>query len=194
MSELLLQYRLCIFDADGTLRRTTVAGRPCPRAAGEWELIEGVARVLRAVSWNRRGGPFLGLASNQDQVGYGHLTEATARTLLRDLAREAAGTALQDEALQLCPHRLETDCECRKPEPEMLRRIMRFYQVVPERTLFVGNTETDAQAAERAGSGYADARAVFSSSAGPSGRRTRRTPPPSAADWCGAAGARRTPE
>ena len=31
--------RLVVFDADGTLRRTTVPGQPCPRASDQWELL-----------------------------------------------------------------------------------------------------------------------------------------------------------
>jgi D-glycero-D-manno-heptose 1,7-bisphosphate phosphatase len=192
MPEPLSRYRLCIFDADDTLRRSTVADQPCPRTDAEWELIPGVARTLRRIPWNQDEGPFLGLASNQDQVGYGHLSEQTARALLRDLARAAAGIAPADEALQLCPHRLEIDCECRKPRPGMLLRIMDFYGVSPEETLFVGNTEADRKAAEAAGTSYADAAEVFSSSAGPSGRRTRRIPRPAGEDSCGGDGARRT--
>lgn len=31
--------KLIIFDADGTLRRCTVPGQPCPNKDGEWELM-----------------------------------------------------------------------------------------------------------------------------------------------------------
>lgn len=194
MSELLGRYRLCIFDADDTLRRTTVAGRPCPRTAEEWELLPGVAKVLSSVEWNRGDGPFFGLASNQDQVGYGHLDEETARALLRDLARAAAAVTPPDEALQLCPHRLEIACSCRKPEPGMLLRVMALYGIAAEQTLFVGNADADRGAALAAGTDYADASELFSSSAGPSGRRSPRTPRLAAEGWCGEAGAHRTRE
>jgi histidinol-phosphate phosphatase family protein len=185
-------YRLCIFDADDTLRQCTVPGQPAPRAPGEWTLLPEVARVLQRVSWNTSEGPFLGLASNQDQVGYGYVSEGAARALLRDLAREAAGVDLADEALQLCPHRLGVDCECRKPRPGMLLRIMAFYGVQPDQTLCVGNSDVDRLAAEAAGTRYADAAVLFSSSGAPSARRTRRTPPPGGEGWYDAAAVRRT--
>jgi D-glycero-D-manno-heptose 1,7-bisphosphate phosphatase len=148
------RYRLFIFDADETLRRTTVAGQPCPRQADQWLLLPGVRQRLSGVSWNHGDGPYLGIASNQDQVGYGHLSFATARQLLRDLAKSAAGVHLPDAALQLCPHRLEVSCGCRKPEPGMLRAIMDYYQVPPSETAFVGNDEPDREAAARAGTDF----------------------------------------
>src|SRR4051794_40670065 len=76
------RYRLFIFDADDTLRRTTVPGRPCPWGPEDWELLPGVQEVLSAARWNHPGGPTMGIASNQDHVGYGHLSLETARDLL----------------------------------------------------------------------------------------------------------------
>jgi D-glycero-D-manno-heptose 1,7-bisphosphate phosphatase len=152
--DILSYYRLVIFDADDTLRRTTTAGKPCPHAADEWELMPGVRDVLQRRSWNQSDGPFLGIASNQDQVAYGHLSPTTARDLLRELARAATGCVPADPALQLCPHALNVACSCRKPEPGMLQAIMRHYGVGANHTLYVGNHEVDREAAARAGTAF----------------------------------------
>ncbi|HET7599155.1 MAG TPA: HAD-IIIA family hydrolase [Gemmatimonadales bacterium] len=158
-------YDLVIFDADGTLRRTTVPGRPCPYGPGEWELRPGARSVLRRLL---RGpsAPRVGLASNQDRVGYGELRLEDARALLHDLARAALDRGLPDEAVQLCPHTAEAGCRCRKPEPQMLERIMRFYGVAPERTLFVGDAASDREAARRAGVAFRWAAEFFPDPAG----------------------------
>jgi D-glycero-D-manno-heptose 1,7-bisphosphate phosphatase len=148
------RYGLFIFDADETLRQTVIPGKPCPHGPDEWVLMPGVKDVLSEVRWNAPGSPRMGIASNQDQVAYGHLTVTTARELLRDLARSATGSVPDDGALQLCPHSLELDCECRKPKPGMLIAIMRHYGVDPGRTMFVGNHEIDHEAAARAGTAF----------------------------------------
>jgi HAD superfamily hydrolase (TIGR01662 family) len=157
----LAAYRLCIFDADETLRRSTVPGRPCPRAPGEWELLPGVRERLAAVPWQRPGGPYFGLASNQDQVGAGLFSRGMARALLRDLACAVIGQVPPDPALQLCPHALGLGCDCRKPGPRMLVRIMAFYGVPREETVFVGDSEADRGAAAAAGVDFLDARELF---------------------------------
>ena len=159
--EIFSRYKLFIFDADDTLRTTIVPGQPCPRARDEWVLLPGVRETLSPVQWNHQGGPLLGIASNQDQVGYGHLTLDTARELLRDLARTAAGIRLPDPALQLCPHRLDVNCSCRKPRPGMLNAIMEYYRARPEETLFVGNHEADRQAAAEAKTAFVWAQDFF---------------------------------
>src|SRR4051812_43450290 len=107
--------------------------------------------MLSQVPWDDPCGPRLGLASNQDQVAYGFLTSEMARRLLRDLALAATGLAPPDAALQLCPHALDIQCDCRKPNPGMLLRIMEHYGVRPEETVFVGNDSSDCEAAQRAG-------------------------------------------
>jgi histidinol-phosphate phosphatase family protein len=183
VAELPRGYRLYVFDADDTLRRTTVPGRPCPSTADEWELLPGVAEVLGSIPWSDEGGPYFGLASNQDQVAYGLFSEATARSLLRDLAHAATGLLPPDEALQLCPHRHDEECTCRKPKPGMLLRIMRHYGVAPSSTLFVGNAEVDRLAARAAGTAFRWAADAFSSSDGPSDRRIPRTARPHAGGW-----------
>lgn len=157
----LASFGLCIFDADDTLRRTTVPGQPCPRGPGEWELLPGVREVLHRVPWQRPGGPKLGLASNQDQVGAGFFTEAAARDLLRELALAAAGVVPSDEAIQLCPHALGVACDCRKPQPTMLRRIMAYYGVARDGTVLVGNSEADRGAAAAAGVDFLPADRLF---------------------------------
>jgi D-glycero-D-manno-heptose 1,7-bisphosphate phosphatase len=155
------RYRLFIFDADETLRRTTIPGKPCPHQPGEWELMPGVRETLGGVPWARPSGPQIGLASNQDQVAYGHVSLEMALHLLRDLAVVATGTAPPEPALQLCPHAPEAECECRKPKPGMLLRIMRHYRVEAEATVFVGNSEVDREAAARAGIAFIQAEDLF---------------------------------
>jgi D-glycero-D-manno-heptose 1,7-bisphosphate phosphatase len=154
-------FRLWIFDADDTLRRTTVPGQPCPRSHSEWELLPGVREALGAMAWSAPAGPRLGIASNQDQIGAGMLALETARALLRDLAREAAGVILPEPAIQLCPHALGVACDCRKPRPAMLQRIMACYGIGAEETVFVGDSEADRVAAAEAGVHFLEARELF---------------------------------
>ena len=149
--EVFERYQLFIFDADDTLRRTTIPGKPCPHGPDEWELMPGVRKTLHQVPWGEAGAPRLGVASNQDQIAYGHVSLEGARQLLRDLAMAATGTSPPDPAIQLCPHPLDVPCNCRKPNPGMLLTIMEHYGIAREATVFVGNHEMDREAAARAG-------------------------------------------
>jgi D-glycero-D-manno-heptose 1,7-bisphosphate phosphatase len=159
-SELLAGVRLVIFDADGTLRRTLVPGLPCPHAQDQWELLPGVRECLTAIDWRARN-LRVGVASNQDHVGYGLIDDTLARSLLRAAIDAATDNAAPDPVIRLCPHRLEEPCTCRKPAPGMLLDIMREVGASPAATLFVGDTPTDAEAARRAGVRFAWANEFF---------------------------------
>lgn len=146
--------RAIIFDADGTLRRTTVAGAPCPHAPDEWRLLPWAADgALTMLQWG--DALALGAASNQDHVGYGHLSERQARALLRSMLVEATGAVPDRAAVQLCPHVLEEPCACRKPGDGMLRALLAHFDLDPDALLFVGDAATDAEAARRAGVRFA---------------------------------------
>ena len=152
--------RLYIFDADGTLRRTTVPGLPCPNRPGEWELIPGVRERLARVEWGAGGARF-GVASNQGGVGLGYMTLAAARRLLADMVVAAFGVEPPPGSIEICPHAPYLKCPCRKPEPLMLLRLMRRFQAAPAETLFVGDMDKDEEAARRAGTGFMWAHEFF---------------------------------
>jgi D-glycero-D-manno-heptose 1,7-bisphosphate phosphatase len=145
--------RLYIFDADGTLRRTTVPGLPCPNAPGEWELIPGVKERLARMRWGEGGARF-GVATNQGGVGLGYLTLRRARSLLVEMVVEAFGAWPPPGSIEICPHAPYLGCPCRKPEPLMLQRLMRRFGVSKDETLFVGDMERDEEAARRGGARF----------------------------------------
>lgn len=147
-----------IFDADDTLRRTLVAGQPCPHAPGEWELMPNVAEVLRGVAWDRVR---CAIASNQDHVGYGLLSRDLALTLFRDLISAATEGRAHDPIVRFCPHRLEEPCGCRKPAPGMLLDILATLRLDPTRAVFVGDHSVDEAAAHAAHIRFIGAQELF---------------------------------
>ena len=155
--------RLIIFDADGTLRRCTVPGQPCPNAPDEWELLPNVRERLASFNWGapHTGATAFGIVSNQAGVAYGFLDEQTAYMLLRDLVEKAFGAYPGTCHISICPHAIEDDCECRKPKPGLLNRIMEIWQTSPEQTLYIGDMESDQEAADRAGCHFMWAKTFF---------------------------------
>lgn len=159
-----MEYRLIIFDADGTLRYCTVPGQPCPNRDGEWELYPGVAEKLSEFRWVPPGdgpGTGYGIASNQGGVGVGYFSGETARGLLEDTVQRAFGFSPAQGTVEICPHAPRSGCDCRKPAPGMLVRLMDLYGVEPSEVLFVGDREADRGAAENAGCDFQWAKDFF---------------------------------
>jgi histidinol-phosphate phosphatase family protein len=153
--------KLYVFDADGTLRGCTVPGQPCPNRAGEWELLPGVRERLSRIKWDERAGPHFAVASNQGGVGLGYFKEETARALLADTARAAFCVEPPAGAIEVCTHAPRAGCACRKPKGGMLVTLMRRFGARPDETLYVGDMETDRDAARAAGVGFMWAKDFF---------------------------------
>ncbi len=163
-----MSLRCIVFDADGTVRSTTVAGHYFPRRPNEWELRPNVRERFAQIDWSEVG---FGVASNQAGVALGFLSELMAHQLLVDMSREAFSLVpamasvwtpqVSKPFIQLCPHDPRGMCACRKPMPGMLTRIMAYYDVRPAETLFVGNADTDRAAAQNAGCMYQDESVFF---------------------------------
>lgn len=157
------KYKLILFDADGTLRRCTIEGQPCPNASGEWELLPKVREQLSVFDWGspHAGQVAFGIVSNQAGVGLGYMTEEVAYRLLQDLVEAAFGIYPSTTCIDMCPHRPDEDCRCRKPKPAMLFVHMAKWEVRPSETLYVGDMDSDCQAAEAAGCDFMWAKDFF---------------------------------
>jgi D-glycero-D-manno-heptose 1,7-bisphosphate phosphatase len=72
------------------------------------------------------------------------------------LQAEAAGGRIDDFAY--CPHlpdasvaEYRTECDCRKPRPGLVRRLLQAQGVEPHRAIMIGDRDRDVQAGEGAG-------------------------------------------
>jgi D-glycero-D-manno-heptose 1,7-bisphosphate phosphatase len=89
--------------------------------------------------------------SNQAAVGKGLLDPAG----LEEITARMAQALLEDgtilTAAYYCVHRADEDCACRKPKPELLYRAANDFNLDLSRSVFIGDSETDVQAARAAG-------------------------------------------
>jgi D-glycero-D-manno-heptose 1,7-bisphosphate phosphatase len=152
--------RLLVFDADGTLRWTTKEGQGYPCRPDEWQLMPNVRETLTRLDWSETGHR-LGIASNQTGVALGHLTESMARALLVHTVEAALGHVPASAAIEMCICSPSIDCECRKPRPGLLQRILERFSASPREALFVGDLEIDREAARRAGVAFRWAHEFF---------------------------------
>jgi D-glycero-D-manno-heptose 1,7-bisphosphate phosphatase len=154
--------KLAIFDIDGTLteiKPEVLARKPrmvSPDNFGEQQPKPGVVDKLAEL---RDGGVNIALATNRGGVAWGFTTLEEAEALAHEAA-ELCG--IPDVRVYICPYHAKArgpkavaeyaiDHECRKPNPGMLLEAMKDAGVSHDKTIFVGDYETDEQAAENAG-------------------------------------------
>lgn len=95
----------------------------------------------------RAAGLPVAVVSNQSGIGRGLVTRERVDAVNRRV-EELLGPF---EGFFLCPHAPEDDCECRKPKPKLLLDAARALGVSPAECVYVGDKDSDVQAARNAG-------------------------------------------
>ncbi|HEY0704508.1 MAG TPA: HAD family hydrolase [Candidatus Acidoferrales bacterium] len=89
--------------------------------------------------------------SNQAAVGKGLLSPAALEAITAQMQQTLLADGVSLTAAFYCPHRIDENCDCRKPKPEMLFRAAREFNTDLKRSIFIGDSATDIQAALAAG-------------------------------------------
>lgn len=156
---------LYIFDVDGTLIRSFMREGDAEHDYDDVELLPG--RYGKLNDLKARPGTRFAIASNQGGVAFGYQTEAQVRA---KMARVIAELGMWDVPLTLHvafnhPNAklagYKRDDGMRKPGPGMLLLASRVHGVPHPECVYVGDMETDQQAAIAAGIPYVDQGAFF---------------------------------
>ena len=142
--------RLLLLDRDGTLNQSLGSGPPNDPA--EVELLPGVATKLHqyaSMGWR------IVIVTNQGGVAFGYQTEAQALATHQALLD---ALPVEVDASYLCPHhpdgtipRYAKACPNRKPAPGAVLDALERFGAHPQDCFFVGDRDTDRQAAVAAG-------------------------------------------
>lgn len=139
--------KVIFLDRDGTINRDS------PDYIKSWDEFEFLPGSLKALAALTRAGYKLILITNQSAVGRGMVSLQTLNHTHSRLraAVEAAGGRI--ESIFFCPHRPEDHCECRKPEPGLIRRACERYRIDPADTIMIGDSAKDILCGRNAGCG-----------------------------------------
>jgi D-glycero-D-manno-heptose 1,7-bisphosphate phosphatase len=143
----LARHPTVILDRDGVLNQRPLQAQYV-RTTNEFKWLPGAKEALRLF---KEAGYRVIVVSNQAGIARGAMTESDLTHIHERMKSEAVEAGGQIEAIYYCPHDWGDDCECRKPKAGMLFQAQRDFSLDLSRTLFVGDDERDAQAAEAAG-------------------------------------------
>jgi HAD superfamily hydrolase (TIGR01662 family) len=129
-----------LFDRDGTLIRDVPYN-------GDPARVEPMPGAEAATARLRAAGIRLGVVTNQSGVGRGLITTAEMEAVNQrvDQVLGPFGT------WAVCPHDPADSCECRKPEPYLVRKAAAELGVDPADCVVIGDIGIDAAAAYAAG-------------------------------------------
>ena len=137
--------KLVILDRDGVINFDS---DQFIKSTQEWNPIPG---SLEAIASLTQAGFRVVVASNQSGIGRGLFDMATLNAIHAKMHKLTAQAGGRIDAVFFCPHTAETLCQCRKPNPGLLREIAQRLHVDLRGIPAIGDALRDVQAAQKVG-------------------------------------------
>jgi D-glycero-D-manno-heptose 1,7-bisphosphate phosphatase len=137
--------KLVILDRDGTINQDSDQYIKSP---AEWKPIPG---SLEAIARLTQGGWRCVVATNQSGIARGLFDMATLNAIHAEMHRAVGRAGGRIDAIFFCPHAADSNCECRKPKPGLLREIASRLDVELEGVPMIGDALRDVEAAAAVG-------------------------------------------
>ncbi|MBN8827290.1 MAG: D-glycero-beta-D-manno-heptose 1,7-bisphosphate 7-phosphatase [Sphingobacteriia bacterium] len=100
------------------------------------------------------------IITNQSGIGRNYYTEEEFNNLTSWLVQKFNDNNIKIEKVYYCPHHVDAvlnkykiKCDCRKPEPGMIIEACKEFDIDPTKSIFIGDKETDIEAATKANVG-----------------------------------------
>jgi D-glycero-D-manno-heptose 1,7-bisphosphate phosphatase len=137
--------KLVILDRDGVINFDS---DKFIRSPEEWKPIPG---SLEAIARLNHEGYRVVVASNQSGVGRGLFNMATLNAVNAKMHKAVMSAGGQIDAVFLCPHAADFDCECRKPKAGLFLQIAERFHVDLTGVPAIGDSLRDLLAAVQVG-------------------------------------------
>ncbi len=112
-------------------------------------LIDGVSENLKILL---QKGFLLFIVSNQGGISRGLYTKDDTLKLHAELIQTFKADHIEITEIAFCPHHPEVEkCLCRKPNSLMIEKLMAKYKISKPDSYFIGDSQSDMDAAEKAG-------------------------------------------
>jgi D-glycero-D-manno-heptose 1,7-bisphosphate phosphatase len=139
--------RAVFLDRDGVINRKA----PGDDYIETWEQLTILPGVVEAVRTLNEAGYRVLVVTNQRGVAKGIIPISELDRIHRQMQRTLALSGATIHAVYYCPHDLESSCKCRKPEPGMLIRAAKDFEIDTCLSWMIGDSVRDIRAGQRAG-------------------------------------------
>jgi D-glycero-D-manno-heptose 1,7-bisphosphate phosphatase len=137
--------KLVVLDRDGVINLDSDQYIKSPE---EWKPIPG---SLEAIARLTQAGFRVVVATNQSGLGRGLFDMATLNAMHDKMHKAVNQLGGRIDAVFFCPHAQDAGCDCRKPQPGMLREIAARFDLALAGVPVIGDSLRDLQAASAVG-------------------------------------------
>ncbi len=91
------------------------------------------------------------IVTNQSVIGREIISEDRLATIHTKMLKVIQSKGGRIDGIYICPHKPEDGCDCRKPRPGLLYRAAHDHQIDLERSILIGDSMVDIEAAQAVG-------------------------------------------
>jgi D-glycero-D-manno-heptose 1,7-bisphosphate phosphatase len=107
--------------------------------------------VYPLLNWFQKEGFLIIIVTNQAGINKGLVTWEQVDRVNEYVVRELGKHKIKVTGVYTCPHRIEEDCNCRKPKPGLILRAGREHKINLANSVIIGDRDMDVEAGFRAG-------------------------------------------
>ena len=115
------------------------------------EQIELIENIFPAILMLQNEGYLLIIVTNQAGINKGILSNEQVDEINQHIIQLLKKQGIDISAVYVCPHKPEEQCKCRKPQPGLLLKAAKEYNIDLENSIIIGDTDKDTEAGLNAG-------------------------------------------
>nr|WP_281950382.1 D-glycero-beta-D-manno-heptose 1,7-bisphosphate 7-phosphatase [Nitrosophilus kaiyonis] len=115
------------------------------------EDFEFTTGTIKALKYFQSLGYLLIIVTNQSGIGRGYYTKKDFYKLTSWMKNRLKADGIEIKEVYFCPHSPEENCKCRKPEPGMILKAAKDFDIDLKKSWMIGDKISDIKAAKRAG-------------------------------------------
>jgi len=115
------------------------------------EEFEFVTGAIKALKYFQSLEYMLIIVTNQSGIGRGYYTLNEFKKLTNWMINRLKYDGIEIKEVYFCPHSPESKCECRKPNPGMIKKAAIDFNIDLKKSWMIGDKKSDIDAAKKAG-------------------------------------------
>ena len=143
------QDKVIFLDRDGVINRDPENLKY--QYVTKWKEFKFLPGAKRAIKKLTDAGYSIYIISNQAGISKRYFTMKALRTITRNMRKELAKRGGRIKDAFYCPHRIEDDCDCRKPKAGLFKKALRKGRIDFKDAFFIGDNIKDVQAGRAIG-------------------------------------------
>lgn len=114
----------------------------------DFELLPGAVEGMKKF---REAGYFLVIVTNQGGINLGYYSKEDFFRVNLEMLKRVSSQGIIIDKIYFCPHTVNDNCNCRKPNTGMVKKAQNDLPVIMEKSILIGDKETDIQTGKAAG-------------------------------------------